>query len=519
MANIRIDANAAKALAEYEKIANAQAALANQQEELVRNSKEGAREEQRLARARERYLRDNETAQERYILQLATAKRALSGIDDEEEQLARTRKRLSDQYVRELEAEKRGLGEVEEASDDAFGTEGIEAFIGRLGASVASIGAVVQIIRQVRQEADEAGEALQQIAPARGRLAALAGADPVLRQQLGEAATEVFEIGTFRSREGAENLTFELQSANLLDQRKFFASLAAIDDAAALARSVGVINAGFRGTGESVGTAADIVSKSLAASSVATGVEASGIAEAVASISATARPFGLTDEELFAAVSVVSQTTGSASQAGTQINSLLSQLARRGLADQLSGQGFSAILRQAGSLTSSEQERIEFLGGSEAARAFRPLENEQVLSARIAAITQAQTSGLALRTLQNALSDPVVSSNIFKQAAENRLVTSRDEIARTETLADASQARSRRQFDEQFGPFAGAILDGFTTAVRFLPGVDENLAAEQGSTGGRETAQLLRELVAEQKRNTEQVSSAIEKQQFTIPTQ
>ena len=134
-----------------------------------------------------------------------------------------------------------------------------------------------------------------------------------------------------------------MESAGRLSDRKFFSRLSAVDDSATLAKSAGLIATGFEG-GDDVGSSKDIISKVIAGALPATGVSPSQVAEGVAVSAANAKAFDFEDEELIGAVSRVAQVTGSGEQAGTRVRRLLAALARKGLADDLKGQGLDAVI-------------------------------------------------------------------------------------------------------------------------------------------------------------------------------
>lgn len=442
-ANIRIDADARAALAEFDKLARKQTDIAGGQDRIASKSRDAAGEERRLGNLRRKLLRDTENAQERFTRKLEEAKKSLDGTKVSEERLGRIRDKLHGEYLRDLEREDAaledvsgGLREVEDEGTQAFGVGKLTAFAGGL-LSVSAVGSkVVAVITQIRDEADAAAEALGEIAGSSGNLAQLAGGDEKLLDKLFASSDEVFASGFVRTREEADKLIFELQSAGRLGDIDFFSSLAVIDNAAALAKSANLIATGF-GASETGGSQ-DIISKAIAAALPATGVTPSDIASGVARAAGSAKGFGLSDEELFAAVSRVAEVTGSGAEAGTLVNQLLQSGTRQGLADQLQGQGLASVIRQIGSQNTTQQGLVKFLGSSEALRAFDVLRDIGSFRERASEIETSQAEGLAKQAINNALRTDRVGSSVALRSGEAQNTISQDDNA-----VDAAFARAR----------------------------------------------------------------------------
>ncbi len=94
------------------------------------------------------------------------------------------------------------------------------------------------------------------------------------------------------------------------------------------------------------GSHEQLASKFIAAAAPVSGVSASGIALATTRAAADAKLLGLSDEELIAAVSAVSSTTGSAELAGTQVASLLKSMTEKGFVEEHKGKSLTSMLNE-----------------------------------------------------------------------------------------------------------------------------------------------------------------------------
>ena len=518
MANIRIDANAQKAIAEFEKLVRAESKVGDGLDDIADKSRKSAADERRLGNLRNKLMRETDTAQERFKRRLADVQKSLKGTEVSEERLGRIRDKLHADYVADLERERESLGDVEEASGGAFSIAGVSAFDAAVGLSTVTVTALGKLLAGVREEANAAGEKLKEIVGSSGNLVQLAGGDQRLRDQLFAASDQVFTSGTVSSREQADRLVFELQSAGRLGDIDFFTQLAAIDDAALLAKSANLIATGF-GEAEAGGSS-DIISKAIAAALPATGVSPSDIAEGVAKAAPSATAFGLSDEELFAAVSRVAELTGSGSEAGSRVSRLLGSATRQGLADQLRGQGIGAIIEAIGSANTTEAELIKFLGSREASQAFGVLRDVQALGGRFQEIRAAQAGGLAGATIDNALGSDRVRATIAARAASAERQTLLDQTSTRELLADAESQGFSNLVRRSYGDLAGFAAETAFGAARLVPGVDAEMARNQRNTLAVEDivrAAGRSDQTAEVVRAVREQTKVIEKQQQGIP--
>lgn len=479
MANsIRIDADAAAAVAELDKLSAANDKIGDSVDEVIQTTRSAAAEERRLANLREKVLRESSTAQQRLEKRVEDVNKALKGTQVSEEQLGRIRERVLkehqvnlDRERDELEKTQEQLEEVEEASGGAFDPRKIASFATGILSAAGAATNLLDVLADINREAEEAANAVAGTVDSSGALVQLAGGDQARRDQLLKFSDAIFASGFVGSRDAANQLTFELESGGKLTEAEFFARLNTIDDAASIARSARLVESGFAGSGEDVGGSPELVSKALETASEVTGVNASEVLEAVAQLAPTAKPLGLTDEELFAALGQAAERTGSASEAATQLRQLFSQLSRQGVADEAGGRGLNEIVRVANQLAGeTEQERTRFLGGTEAVGGLDALLDSRRLSSRQREITQAAAQRLADQTIANALSAERIQAVVARQAAEARDTIAIDDTAIDRLLSEAAEAEFRTRDREVFGDTIASIRSRGRQAVDFLDG-------------------------------------------------
>lgn len=429
----------------------------------------GDRLRQRLddAAAAQQIARQNETATERYQRRLRELDALQKRVSLSERAAGRERKRLADEHQRELDQTRRKLEMQGRAADKAFDTRKVASWGAAIVGPTATAAKLLSTLRQIRGEQDAAANALNQTSRGAGALAQLAGDDPAKLNKLLAASDKTFGEGFVRTREDADNLTFELDSAELLKFRRFFSRLSAIDNAEVLTKSVKLVQTGFEGVDETGGPK-ELVSKFIAAAAPATGVSPSQVGEGAAISSSAAAAFGLRDEENLAAVSRVSEVTGNARVAGTRVSSLFTALARQGLADQLKGKGLREIIAAVDRLGLDEQGLIEFLGSDEAQKAFSILKNTSALDTRVAAIDQAAASGLAEKQIAIALNTRRIGSAVRQRRGEAQVVLSRDQQAADTSVVDEiasnrEAALRRRGTPELVIAFENLLLEAFRT--------------------------------------------------------
>lgn len=411
MASIRV-----KTTTDAKGIQNLNTALQKTDEELkdiTKRAKGAEAAAQRLAKQADPQKRYNDQMAK---LALAVKKGGLS-IQDAEVQAKK--------YQRRLE----GVGQ---AGKSTFGARAV----GQVGAMVtgfvslqAAAGAVLGILTEIQQKQKQLAEEAIQGLPAKAKLAQLAGADSAKLRRLNRAADVTFGEGFVASREASHNLAFELDSANLLKERKFFSQLSLIGDAATIAQSVGKIKAGFAG-GDPTGTARQVVSKAQAAAGPLPGLSAGQLASMAARTAGLAKDFGATDEGLFAATSQVAGIFGE--RASDRMNALFTAATRKGLA---TGEGgIPGLISNLKSRGFNPQQMLQFLGSSEAAQTFAILKDQETFSKRLASIEAGAQSDLAGRSIRNELADDRTLAAVLARRGKARNVLSQDDLVARQNL-------------------------------------------------------------------------------------
>lgn len=148
MANIRIDADAQKALAEFEKTVRALGDVGDGMDDVADKSRKGAAEERRLANLRNKLLRETDTAQERLERRLQDVTKALKGTGVSEERLGRIRKKLMAEHQKQLEKQEGQLDENADAADKSFGSSAI----GKVRNFVLGLASVQQAVQFITTE-------------------------------------------------------------------------------------------------------------------------------------------------------------------------------------------------------------------------------------------------------------------------------------------------------------------------------------------------------------------------------
>jgi hypothetical protein len=356
-----------------------------------------------------------------------------------ERQYAREQKRLQDEYQKELGETAGKLGEVGESSASAFDVGRVAKWAASLAGPSALLAKTLSVMREMRQEQEALANKAAGESYDAGSLMQLAGADPAKAKELLGMADETFGEGFVRDRSEAYKLAYEIGSAGLEKDRKFLSRLSTIDDSAGMARSYGRMRAAFSG-GDNIGSVEQLISKGIAAAGPATGVSPSQAIEAAVSASVPAQAFALKDEEVLAAVSMVSQKM-SASEAGTAVGELLTQLQKGGYADRLKGKGLPAVIDQITSMNLDAEGLVRELGSKPAAQAYETLRNKSAFNARLQMVSGAQDTGLAEKSIDNALDQERIGAAVARRSGEATNVLSQDKYANARSLAEGEADR------------------------------------------------------------------------------
>jgi hypothetical protein len=179
-----------------------------------------------------------------------------------------------------------------------------------------------------------------------------------------------------------------------------------------------------------------VVSKAFGAASAST-TNAEALLEGAARAGTGARALGISDEEVLAATAVTATTTGSAEKGGTQINSLLKALRKKGI----EGDSLQAMLDQVAGKGMKGDKLMEYFGSEEALGGFEALQgNRAQYGEALAGISTAERTDEVTQRLQAYKDIPQL-----RAAQLRRRETSKAEVAAGESgtqvnLADAAIA-------------------------------------------------------------------------------
>ena len=356
----------------------------------------------------------------------------------------------------------------------------------------AAIGAATSALRQYNQALDESAQKRQASFGAEARLAQVVETPAEMGRALRETAA-AYGAGGFASRGDAANLIFELQSAGALGERPFFARLQGVEDSATMARAAATLRNAM-GAAET-GNLQAIVSKAFAGAAPAPGVSAAGVAGAAAGEAVSARMLGLSDEELIAAVSILSEKTGSAGAAGTQVGALFKGLTMQGV--ESGGRGLAGYLAAVKAKGLSGQALIKFFGREEGMKAFGQLADAD-LAGRIAEVRAAEAGDLAGQKIALAEGVPELAAARAAMAGTAGFETSMDPYAIFRNRADAIVQRRKARLAESGHPVL-ATLAGMEAGVRRTFADDRGTMLWEGT---QEDIELLKELNNNLRANT-----------------
>ena len=411
-----------------------QAKVIRQQDEMIQGYKKMLREAKKAAKdggtELERFARKtnqiNKAPAQRYREEMEKLNRALkAGLINQE-----TYNRAVDRLGRKHRSALGGaVGRVA-----ALGTQ----FLGL----TAIVGGVTRGISEMRNEIDRLGEQQAQDAPGLGELAQLAETPEDFRRMVAEAK-KTRARGGAKSLGEAGELQFALESAGIASYRADVADLQAtgtVRDATSLVNAAAALEAAL-GTAET-GTFRDIVSKGFGASKVSP-ARMEEIVQAAALSGSQGKALGLQDEELLAAVASISKVTGSAGTAGTQVESLLKQIEKFGIAGGYldSGKSLQEQVASIKQLVDDGTDIRDVLGDrQEGIKAFRQLseaEGSALYQEAFRNVVNAERTDAFGRKVRLSQSIPELSAFQAKEQAQARAELAGSETATYEQLADA----------------------------------------------------------------------------------
>lgn len=490
-----------------EKVIAEQERLNKKVGEGLQNYRLTAEEAKRFERVAVQIARNAESAQDTYNRKLDEARKALAGNKNETELLAKETTRLKVEYLRSADANKKlaaerteqfkkahaelgnfatKLQDVDKSQERTFGA----AAKARVTAYLAGLLSVRDVLNDYNTLLDDQATKAISTGAATGALGQLSKGDPAKLKRMTDAARQTFREGAFETLPEAMRLQFELESAGASGERSFFSRLAAIDpDAAQVATSSSLVRQAFGAEG---GSFEQIASKGLAAADPATGANLSQMLEGVAKASKAGQALGLSDEQVFAAVTQVAKVTGNASEAGDRVRALFTSLTRKGYADEKRGQSLSTTIKEIGAQGMSQAQLVEYFGREEARFAFDILKDTGGLEATLGQINQAQSTNLARRTIDTAMSDRTVRGRRERlaAAAEKELGLEADAAIQNRIKTRRDRLFGRNQ--QSVGTFGASVVDTISGLASWLTpnGIEGALTPETNNSMERVGALL-----------------------------
>jgi len=371
-------------------------------------------EQRNLARAAKRVYDDTRSPMEQYRSRLQRLRR-----------LTREAGMTQDTYRRavgKLKAEYRGAGQ---AGKSAFGARALAdlqgyamGFVGVSGA----VALVTQALREQQQAREEIAQKQREASFNMGSLAQLAKGDPAKMAQLEQTAMDIRRAGGARTMQEAGRVAFQLGSADALGEAGFVSRLATVAGEEGVGSMIGKAGKLQAALGKKeTGTFKQIFSKATAAAAPVTDVGMADILQATAKAGGPAKAMGMSDEELFAAVSMVSQVY-SPDEASTAVSRMLDKLAVKGYSEKFKGQPVANILEsiRAQNLSPADLQKLLDVRGLRAYRLLEP----GALRARQAEIEEGQRTGAIEKTI--AIGE---GSRLVKAARERERAEGQKEVA------------------------------------------------------------------------------------------
>ena len=471
-----------------------------------------ARYEEALGQKRKQILSEIETPQQRYNAKLRDLNKLL-----------RAGKLTQDQYSTAVRKTRQELVEQAAAGQKATALGGITSMVASWVSVGTAIAAATAAVRDYQAEKEAAAQRAIEASRGMGSLAQLADT-PQEHKKLQDKARELHLSGAVASEDEGARVVFALESANSMKQfdlfkqagsAKLFADLAPLAKAAAtLKTSMGE---------KETGTTRDIVSKSLGASKFSP-ASAEQLLEASARSGGSAGALGFSDESVLAGTAIMATATGSASEGGTTMASLLRSLdEKRG---ELTDEKGEAPKTLKGALLAikeknlSSEELKKLLGRSEAVRAYRGLtQNMPRYEEALAATHAAQRDDLVGQKLRLHEADPHLMGAKMRVQSQARNEQSLRQAGSARNISEAylldSEAADREAGYNEAMVWGRDKLRRWrrSTALPVGPGQDINfLQGETYGTGGtRGPADPVAEKYLDAAEKLQQAADKIEK--------
>jgi len=220
---------------------------------------------------------------------------------------------------------------AKEAGDKAFGPQALQQ-IASYAAGFMSVSAAVGLVTNALKEMDRTRkEAVERMKGAEGGLSRLAqlATSPEEFEKFVSIAKEIRQRRGAGTLGEAADLTFQLASGSALEERGFFAKLYQIANPAEVAGAAASLRAAFGA--KETGSLQALVSKSIAAAAPAPRVGVTDILMGMTKAAPGAGLLGISDEETFAAMSILAKKLGSADVAGTRLAAFFKAATKRGI--------------------------------------------------------------------------------------------------------------------------------------------------------------------------------------------
>lgn len=456
----RITGDAAQFLQEVGKVITKSKEHEAALKKLTGETKKLTNEEKKLAREAKRVYDETRTPQERHTRKMEELNRLV-------------RKGAIDQqtYRRAVRQSQQQLDGAGKAGQRAFGPAALTQLknyaAGFLSVS-AGIGIVIRGLRQLQEERKALAQSLVQTELSAGALATLTGGDAQKTARLQAAGLQIYGAGGARTPQEAMNVAFNLQSAGLLKERGFVSRLAAIAGEEGIVQLVGKAGKLQKAFGkEEAGSLVDIFSKATGAAGPLPEVNPSQMLQATTEAVGSGIAMGLSDEELFAAVSRVA-IPYSPAEASTAVKRMLDQLAVK--RPELKGQGLVNIIETLKSeqMTDAQLKTLLQIRG---VKAFRELKDVGALRETLGTVEQAQQDKAIMKVTRGAEESPLVFAPRQKRIEEAREWLGRLREGMEENMWEAQQARMRsyqREVmapDQMLNPEIGLLTERAMTAV------------------------------------------------------
>ena len=451
-----LEGDASQLFQEFSKIINKAKQYEGGLAKTADKAKKLSKEERDLAREAKRVYDETRTPQERHIQKMEQLNR-----------LVRKGTIAQQTYRRAVKQSQEQLRTAGQAGQKSFGAGALgqvkSLAMGFIGVS-AAVALVVRGLRRVVEERKELAQLQAEASFSAGALSQLTGGDPEKTAELQAVGQAIFAAGGTKSQPEAMKAAFNLQSAGALEQHGFVSRLAAIagdEGIVGLTGKAGKLQSAFGK--EETGDYVDIFSKATGAAAPLPEVGVSEILKATTKAAGAAGAIGLSDEELFAAISRVSSVY-EPDEASTAVSRMLDQLSIK--RPELAGKGLVKIIETLEAEDMS-QKKLNTLLQTRGVRAFRVLKDTDALQSTLATVEQAQRDKAIMGVTGGGEESALVLPYREQQKQEAQEKVARTREAGDQALWDAQQSRIRR-FSRDQG--MGELDIGFRQWQRDLKG-------------------------------------------------